>query len=229
MRKISKPGYLLWRKQIGTFGQLGGLLVLVGGMVVTFYYADRLDLAYGAMLLGFFLVTIGAGFTNRWGRTPAPDQAIDDLLKGLDDRYTIVHFRLGAEHALFTPGGILALLPKYERGQVSYDGKRWRQTGVSGFTKIFGVESLGNPVLDAAGEANALERRLKKILKGEELPKIQPIVVFLNERTLVNAENSPVPALHPSKIKDFIRRMPKGGTLRPDLLQRVLESIGENT
>jgi hypothetical protein len=197
-------------------------------MMVTYFYPGRLELAYGSLFLGFILVNIGAGFTNRWGRTPAPDQAIDDLLKGLDDRYTIVHYRLGAEHVLFAPGGVLTLLPKYERGQVTYDGKRWRQTGVSGVNKFFGVESLGNPVLDAAGEANALERRLKKILKGEELPKIQPVIVFLNDRTQVNAEDSPVPALHPSKIKEFIRRMPKSGPLRADLLQRVLESIGEN-
>lgn len=227
MRKISNPSYIRWRKRIGSLGQIGGLAVLVGGMVVTFTYPNRLDLAYGALFAGFILVNIGAGFTNRWGRTPSPDQAVDDLLKGLDDRYTIVHYRLGAEHVLFSPGAVITLLLKYERGQVSYDGKKWRQAGVSGLNKFFGVESLGNPVLDAAGEAIALERKLKRILKGEDLPEIRPLIVFLNERTRVDAENSPLPALHSSKIKDFIRKMPRGGALRPDLLQRVLESIGE--
>ena len=133
MRKISNPGLLKRNKQIGNIGQLGGMAVLVGGLAVTQYWEDRIDLMYLAMIAGFILVSIGSTFTNRWGRTPPPDQAVDDLLKGLDDRHTIVHFRLGADHALFTPNGIVAILGKYERGSISFDGK---VKAIAGIDKI---------------------------------------------------------------------------------------------
>jgi hypothetical protein len=178
------------------------------------------------LILGFILINIGSSFTNRWGRTPPPDQAVDDVLKGLDDHYTIVHFRLGAEHALFTPNGIVAVLGKYERGTVSYDGKKWRQSGVSGFMKFFGTEALGNPSADSQFEAESLIRKLRKILKTNEVPPVQPIIAFVNDATRVEAESSPVPALHASKVKDFIRRLPKTPTLRPDQFRQVLEYIG---
>jgi hypothetical protein len=226
MRKIGNPGFLFWRKRIGDLGQIGGMAILAGGMVVTYFYPERLELSYGALLLGFILVNIGAGFTNRWGRTPSPDTAVDEALKGLDDRYTIVHYRLGAEHVLFAPHGTAVILPKYEKGQISYDGKRWHQTGVSRLKKLFGVESIGNPVLDVAAEAESLDRRLKRILKGQDIPKSRMIILFLNERTQVKAEESPVPALRSSKIKEYIRRMPKEQGLQPEQLQQVLESIG---
>jgi hypothetical protein len=223
VRKISNPGLIKRNRQIGNIGQLGGMGLLVAALAVSWLLPTRFDLMYIGMIVGFVLVSVGSAFTNRWGRTPPPDQAVDDVLKGLDDHYTVVHFRLGADHALFTPDGIVAVLAKYERGQISYDGKKWRQTGVSGFLKFFGTEALGNPAADARYEAEKLARRLRKILDTDDLPEVQPIAVFVNDKTRVEAEASPIPALHASKVKEFIRRMPKGRALRPDQLQQVIE------
>ena len=224
MKKISNPGLIKRNRQIGNIGQLGGMAVLAGGLAASFFLPERLDLSYLSLILGFILVSIGSTFTNRWGRTPPPDEMVDDVLKGLDDRYTIVHFRLGADHALFTPEGILAILAKPERGLVSYDGKKWRQTGVSGFLKFFGTESLGNPSADSRYEAEKLARRLQKLL-GESFD-VQPVIVFANDKTRVEADLSPVPALRASKVKEYIRRMPKGTPLRPDQLRQVIEYAG---
>jgi hypothetical protein len=227
VKKISNPGLIKRNKRIGTFGQLGGMAVLLIGLAANFLLPTRLDLSYLSLILGFILVSIGSTFTNRWGRTPPPDQAVDDVLKGLDDSYTIVHFRLGADHALFTPNGILAILAKPERGQISFDGKKWRQDGVSGFMKFFGTEALGNPAADSRFEAESLSRKLRKILETDEAPVVQPIIAFLNPKTRVEADSSPVPALHASKIKEYIRHLPKNPSLRPDQFQQVLEYIGE--
>lgn len=227
MRKITNPGMLKRNKQIGNIGQIGGMLVLVGGFAATYFLPERLDLSYLSLILGFILVNIGSAFTNRWGRTPPPDEAVDDVLKGLDDHYIIVHYRLGAEHALFTPNGILAILGKYERGSISYDGKKWHQSGVSGFMKFFGTEALGNPSSDSQIEAENLTRKLRKILKTDDVPPVRPIIAFVNEKTRVEAESSPVPALHASKVKEYIRRLPKNPNLRPEQFRQVLEYIGE--
>ncbi len=228
MKKFSNPGLIKRNKQIGTFAQLGGMVVLLAGFAASFYMQDRVDLSYLSLILGFILVTVGQTFTSRWGRTPPPDETVDDLLKGLDDRYTLVHYRLGADHALFTPDGVLAILAKYERGQISFDGKKWRQTGVSGLMKFFGVESLGNPAADGRFEAESLTRTLRRILGADENISVQPIVVFVNDKTRVEADPSPVPALHASKLKEYIRHMPKETPLRPDQLRQVIEYSGGN-
>jgi hypothetical protein len=226
VKKFSNPGLIKRNRQIGNYGQLGGMIVLLAGLAVSFLLPERLDLLYTSLIAGFILVNVGSAFTNRWGRTPPPDQAVDDLLKGLDDHYTIIHFRLAAEHALFAPNGIFVLLAKYERGSISYDGKKWRQTGVSGFLKFFGAESLGNPAQDGQFEADHLSKQLRKILKTDEVPTVQPIVAFVNDKTRVEASLSTVPALHASKVKEYIRHLPKQPILRPDQLQQVIEYAG---
>jgi hypothetical protein len=226
MKKISNPGLIRRNKAIGNFSQIGGMIILVGGFAGSYFFPDRLDLPYIALILGFILVNIGASFNNRWNRVPPPDQAVDNLLKGLDDHYTLVHFRLGVDHALFTPNGIVTLLAKYERGVITYDGKKWRQTGVSALLKFFGTESLGNPALDAQAEAESLGKNLRKLLKADEAPPIQPVVVFVNEKTRVDCDGAPLPVLHASKLKEFIRRLPKKPALSPDQMRQVIESVG---
>jgi hypothetical protein len=226
MKKISNPGLISRNQKIGTYSQIGGMVVLVVGFATTYFLPNRLDLPYISLILGFLLVNIGASFNNRWNRVPPPDQAVDDLLKGLDDHYTLVHFRLGADHALFTPNGIVAILAKYERGLVTYDGKKWRQTGVSTLQKFFGTEALGNPALDAQAEAESLRKMLRKLLKSEELPPVQPVVVFVNDKTRVDCDAAPLPVLHASQLKEYIRHLPKKPTLTPDQLHQVLESAG---
>jgi hypothetical protein len=118
---------------------------------------------------------------------------------------------------------VLAILGKYERGLISFDGKKWRQSGVSGIMKFFGTEALGNPSSDGQFEAQTLTRSLRKILGSDEEIVVRPIVVFVNDKTRIEADASPVPALHASQVKEYIRRMPKTPPLRPDQLQQVIE------
>jgi hypothetical protein len=227
MRKISNPKMLKRNRTIGNAGQLGGMLVLMAGLAASFLLPDRLDLSWYALIIGFFGITIGQTFTNRWGRTPPPDEAVDSLLKGFDNTYTVVHYRLGAEHVLFTPNGIVVIVAKYERGTITYDGKKWKQAGVSGLMKFFGTEALGNPTADCELEADSLVRKLRKILGVEEIPTVRPLVAFVNEKTHVEAAGAPVPALHASQVKEYIRRLPKLPGLTPEQFQKVLEYVEE--
>jgi hypothetical protein len=227
VKKISNPKLIRRNKQIGNFSQIGGMIALVGGFAASYLMPNRLDLPYLALIVGFILINIGASFTNRWGRNPPPDKAVDDLLKGLDDHYTLIHFQLGVDHALFTPNGIVAILAKYERGLITYDGKKWRQTGVPTINKLFGAEALGNPALDAQAEVDRLNKRLRKVLGTDDLPPIQPAVVFVNDKTRVECDSAPLPVLHASKLKEYIRRLPRQPVLTQEQMQQVLESAGE--
>ena len=225
MKRITNESLIKRNSRIGVGAHLGGLLILVGGMAVTFLQPQRADLSLAALLTGFVLANIGIYFTNRYGRSPRPDQALDAALKGLDDQYLIVHYYLGNGHALFAPAGIFALVPKFQGGHVSYDGKRWHHSGVSWFRKFFAQESLGNPTLEGHAEAQSLQDRLKRLLKGEEAPPVKPIIVFTNEESAVEADSAPVPVLHGQKLKEYIRHLPKGVGLNPSQLDRVVASI----
>lgn len=225
MKRITNESLIKRNSYIGIGAHLGGLLILVGGMAVTFLEPQRADLSLVALMSGFVLANIGIYFSNQYGRTPRPDRALDAALKGLDDQYLIVHYYLGSGHALFSPAGVFALVPKFQGGRVSYDGKRWHHSGVSWFRKFFAQEGLGNPTLEGQAEARSLQERLRRVLKEEEPPPVKPIIVFTNEQTAVEADSAPVTTLHGQRLKEYIRHSPKGVGLNASQLDAVVSSI----
>ena len=69
--------------KIAQFSMIGGLIVLAGGMVLSFSpnYARYFYLSLLALLFGFILSQIGIYFTNRFGRRPRPDEQLNQALK----------------------------------------------------------------------------------------------------------------------------------------------------
>jgi hypothetical protein len=225
VKRLTNEPLIKRNGRIGVSAHLAGLLILVGGMAITFLQPQRADLSLAALMLGFVLANVGIYFTNRYGRTPRPDQALDAALKGLDDQYLIVHYYLGMGHALFSPAGVFALVPKFQGGRVIYDGKRWHHSGVSWFRKFFAQESLGNPTLEGQAEAESLRKRLGRLLPGEEPPPVKSIIVFTNEESAVEADSAPLPVLHGQKLKDYVRHLPKGVGLSASQMDRITASI----
>jgi hypothetical protein len=230
MRKITNPSLLKRNRTIGSVVNIVGIMI---GVVITYFYfvnstLENLGPMYGMLFLAFVLILVGNYLTNRYGHTPSPDVAIDNLLKGLDDTYTAIHYRLGHDHALFTPDGVLAILPKFEHGDIVFDGKKsWRQTGISFGRKFFGSEQVGDPIADGRFSAEMLAKSLQKILKLEALPEVRPVVVFVNDGTVVDADQAPLPVLPAAKFKDYIRKLEKRAGISPSQLQEVIEFCGE--
>jgi hypothetical protein len=231
MKKITNAKLVKRNRTIGSVLNLVGLgTSLVSAMLAFTNQTTNFVVLYGLLLLAFFFILLGNYFTNRYGRVPPPHEAVDNLLKGMDDNYTSIHFWLGHDHALFTPNGIVAVIPKYEHGSVEYtEKKKWVQTGVSGFRRFFGSEAVGNLELDSKDAADFLAESLKKILKLEEAPLVRSVVVFVNEGTKVNAANSPFSVLPAAKFKEFVRKLEKKPTLTTDQMRAVLEFCGEKS
>ena len=151
--KIIRNEKLIKRNgRIGQIAMLSSLLILAGGMFLSFQYPEQVSIYLGALLLGFMLSQIGIFFSNRWGRRPRPDEILDKGLKGLDDKFALYHWSSPASHLLVGPAGVWVLIPYYQRGQISYRRDRWRQKGGNFFMKIFGQENLGRPDLEISGE-----------------------------------------------------------------------------
>ena len=114
-------------------------------------------------------------------------------------------------------------VPVPANGQkIEYRNGKWRhQTG--GLRRIFGwmtQEGLGNPERDAQVEAGALQRFLAKKLPDIEI-QIQPMIVFGSPQAEVNAADSPIPAVHAKKLKEWLRSHAKSGSLDADTHDRL--------
>lgn len=195
--------------RIGQVSSIVGLLILAGGMYISFAQPQFFSLSLAALLVGFALSQVGIYFGNRWSRRPRPDEMLNTALKGLDDRYHLYHYSGPTSHLLVGPAGVWVLLPRNQRGTITYEKGRWRQRGGNLYLKIFAQEGLGRPDLEIAGEIQSSERFLKKIFSDGDIPEVQAALVFTNDRTEVQADNAPSITLHVKKLKDFIRKTAK--------------------
>jgi len=150
--KIIKNEKLIKRNsKIGQWTSLGALLVLGGGMYLSFTKPQLFSYSLIALVMGFMLTQVGMYFGNRFGRSPRPDEKLDAGLKGLPGDFTMYHYVTPVSHLLVGPAGIWVIVPMRQRGKVSYVKNRWKLTGggfAQSYMSIFGQEGLGRPNLD---------------------------------------------------------------------------------
>ncbi len=208
---------------IGRYASLVALLILGGGMYVSFAYPEQIAISFGALLGGFLLSQFGIYFGNRWGRRPRVDERLTAALKGLTKDYTLYHYITSVSHLLIGPAGIWILEPYYQRGTMVYQKGRWKQKGggvLLGYLKIFAQEGLGRPDLEIDSDLSNLSNFLKKQL-GNEIPPIQAVLVFTDERAELKIENAPHPALKLDELKEFLRKTAKSTPFPASELKRL--------
>ena len=123
------------------------------------------------------------------------------------------------------PAGVWVLLPRQQRGTITYEKGRWRQKGGNLYLKIFAQEGLGRPDLELAGEIEALRRFLKKVLPEDQIPDIQAALVFTHDKTIVDADGAPAPTLHIRNLKEFIRKTAKSKPISLDKAKEIQMAI----
>jgi hypothetical protein len=208
MKIVSNPKKIERNYKIGLYTSLGSLAFLVGAVILTFTGLSRPDLtlySFIAMVIGLIL-------------SPRVDERITQGLKGLDERYTLYHYSTPIPHLLVGPAGVWVIAPQYHSGTVTYEKNRYRQHGVSFFSRVVGQESLGRPDLEASSYQEDLQKFLKKSLPETGQPNVRTVIVFTNPKATVQAQDAPIPTLHVDKLKDFVRRKAKE---EPPSLQSV--------
>jgi hypothetical protein len=220
--------------RIAQISMIAGLVVLVGGMVLSFQSPEQFGLSLAALLVGFTLSQIGIFFGNRWGRHPRPDEILNQALKGLDGRYTLYHYRTPTAHLLVGPAGIWAIFPRNQRGIITYEKGRYRQRGggiMSGYLKMFAQEGLGRPDLDIEHDRQNLQKYLQSKLETENIPPIQAALVFTNEKVSIEIDEEtelPAVTLTAGKLKEHIRKFAKGKPISLDRAQEIQQVLTEN-
>ena len=214
--------------QIAKFTMLGGLLVLGGGMIISFRYQDQVALSLGALLVGFLLSQIGIYFSNRWGRRPRPDELIDQSLKGLDNKFMLYHYSTPVQHLLVGPSGIWILLPYYQRGTIGFKNGRWQQRGGNLYLKLFAQESLGRPDLEMMAEMDSLQKFLSQKLPDGAVPQIQAALVFFNPKVVIDIPEDadpPAETVTIGKLKELVRKPAKGKGLAAEKVKTVQDVL----
>ena len=219
MKTVTNTPLVKRNRRIGQVASIAGILVLVVGAYLSFTDTAMSYLSFSliALVAGFFLSQIGIAYSNRWGRSPRPDEVLTLALKGLSDRFLLLNYITPAPHLLVSTAGFWILLP-YEAGkQITYDAKRarWLEKGGNTMSRWFlGRQGIGRPDLDLEDQTRALRKYLLRFVSNEDaLPNIQAAMVITSPKTVIDAADSPVPVLHVDKLKDFMRGKAKQNVL----------------
>ena len=228
MKIVSNNKLIRRNKKIGQFTTIAALVILGIGLYYSFVKPDQITLTFGALLVGFILTQVGSYYSNRWTKSPRPDELISKGLKGLEEKATLYNYVTGISHLLLGPAGIVTLIPVSVPGKISYDEKRkrFKQSGGNAFMKIFGQENIGRPDLDARYSTEDIAKYLNKNFSEIQFPEPQAIIVFTNPNaTIEDTSASPYPALPVEKVKDYIRKMAKEHPAPMDAIQLVQKSL----
>lgn len=226
MRIITNEKTVKRNAKIGQYTTMAAMLILVGGVYVSFAMPDQFYLSVGALLIGFILSQVGIYFGNRWSRRPRVDEAITASLKGLSREFVLYHYTSPVSHLLVGPAGIWVILPYHQRGLITYQKDRWHQK-TQGFgqayMKLFAQEGLGRPDLEAGADLATLKKFLVKELGEENLPPLNAALFFIDPRAEIDAENAPLPTLPAKKFKEFFRKTAKEKPFPPLEVKRITD------
>jgi hypothetical protein len=208
MQSITNEGMIARRSRIGKIATFVGLGFLVGGLVVSLTLKETpwLWLSFLCLIVGLLISSVGTFNMNRWVREPRADQALEQGLKGFDNRYRLYNYYLPAPHVLLGPGGLFVLTAMGQDGVIRYErGKFRRNFSLGRALRFMGEEGMGRPFAEAQGEVQALQRFLEERDAVEGI-EIQNVVVFYNPRAELAISEPPWPVVNPKGLKKTIRR-----------------------
>jgi len=197
-------------REIGRWSTLGGMVVLIAGLIVSIRYPQMVWISMTSLVVGFFASVIGVYYANHWTRSPRADEVLDDALKGISNTYHIYHYLLPIRHVLIGPAGVFLFRTYGHEGPVTYDGRRWKQKKslmrTLGFT---GQEALSDPVRDVQLDVQRFRGWLARRMPEEQLPEIQPYIVFVRDGVELKLAETAVPVLEYKRLKRTIRQLDK--------------------
>lgn len=194
-------------RQLSKYASIIGFLVLVGGLIIGFVNPEEyLWLQLVALPLGWLLAQVGLYLAHRYLRDPRPDEVLDDALRKVARNGRMYHYLLPAPHVLLTPGGPIVFVTKFQAGNISVEGDRWQQKGVSFLRKFFSQESLGNPTREAERDVKAVAAYINKHAPEIEEVPIGALIVFTTKHAGdLDLEDSDIPAMHVSKLRGYFK------------------------
>lgn len=214
-------------KRLNTLGKIlsfGGMAIGILAVIIAFRNPEQLSVATLLALASFLTAQLGISLLNRWGRSPRIDEAFDQALKGLDSRFAVIHYLLGADHVLIGPPGVVALIPLYHEGRIEYCDSVWVQTRPRGRrsqkTVRKEIKGLDRQVMRSIDKVRDSVKRRYGEARMEDLT-FSPLLVFVHPETKLQTIDTPLQSTHIKKLKTTLRRLPKGRALNEEELSRI--------
>lgn len=234
MNIITNESLIKRNARISQVSMIGGLAVLAGGMFVSFRFTDPryFYISLLALLAGFILSQVGIFYANNYARHPRPDESLNLGLKGLDGKYTLYHYMTPVPHLLVGPAGIWILMPRNQKGRISFAGGRWRQKGGNLYMKLFAQEGLGRPDIDLESQVNKMTQFFQENLPDGAVPPIQTALVFTNPNVVIDIPEGTEPSgetVKTDKLKETVRKAAKTKTITPLQIQQITALFPEES
>jgi hypothetical protein len=212
------------RARWGSYATLAGLAVLIAGFIASFSMQQYASLSLIALIIGFGLSQYGSYCLRRWGRSPRPDQLIEEGMKGFDDRYHFYAWSLAVPYVLLSPQGVFAFTTRDQGGQITNTGAQWKSKFSLGRALLmFAQEGLGNPSREANENAQKLEKWLKQQLPDASVT-VQPVIIFLDPKVELTLDQPSIPVLESRSLKKWLRGGGKSESVKP-ADYRALENL----
>jgi hypothetical protein len=208
-------------KRISRIKVVIGLVLFFVGSIVAFQGNLGLLLgAYAIVILGFILFNTGLQGIAKWGRKIRNDQLIDNELRRLSDRYSVIHYpRIGkrtVDHILVHETGLIVMTTKEVLGQIEVRGTNYRKAGAGMLGRVFGMggPQLGQPPFENGADRKALLELLAQEAAARNWPTDVPVdgvVVFIAPRVVLNvSENADPPAVKLKEILPWVQAHTRG-------------------
>jgi len=211
MQIVSKETHIARRKKVGEIAPFVGLVFLLISAVLIVIRPEWLWVTMAIVWVGFVVSLTGSYLGERFVGDNAHYKRVPEALKGLNDEYTLLMYRLAAPFVLLEPGGLTVVSVRSQGGVVSFKDGKWQHKQKLGFLRRFaGQESLGRPDRFALAEAEVMEDSLGKVLpEGVEIP-VRSVILFTQPQIQldVKANETPVPALRVATLKRWLRKNP---------------------
>lgn len=196
------------------FASFGLLIVglLISNVPVTTDGDVGLSILLPAIVLplAFISTMVSVRMTNLWVRTPRPEDAIREGLKGISNKSVLYnYFTFPARHILITPSGVYAMITRYQDGRYTVEGDKWttHRNAISRLFSVLRFDSIRNPNEDAKAAAAQVQAMVDQVATGVT---VQPLIVFVDPRAQVEMLNPTIPVLYPElkrepSLKSYIR------------------------
>lgn len=208
MQLVANQQLVRNRVRIGLGFHLGALAVFAIGLAISVSTDTTRELplaAWGAILFGLVLYSVGQTQLRRWGPRNRQEEPLGQAIRGLDDRYKMYAFLSSSlpDYILVTPAGAHVLIVRQEAGDVTAKGDQWRKAA-GRLGGLFGP-GLGNPSADAAKALQKLRQLLDQA--GLEGVPTTAVIVFTNPKVQLHVEGSTTTITRLKDLKDVLRRM----------------------
>lgn len=225
------------QKMISRYAKIGKILrwISIGLLAVALFAVfspniltnpTMINVYFGVMIVGVFISSVGSHLTSRYGRSPRPDELLDKAFKGLDDKFSILHYESSISHLMVGPAGLWSLIPSYVDGVISYDKNKkiWVRKGGSFINKFLSREAFGRPDKELMQNQKDLQKMLKSTAYEDKFV-LKCAVILLNKNTVIeDAENeSEILILPFEKAKEKFRKLSKAQIEIPPELIKALK------